>query len=132
MGKLDGKIALIIDGSDGIGFTIAQQFVSEGAYVFITGRSKEALDAAVKKIDDKHITAIRANSAELDDIDNIINTIPGTTTDTPMLRKSSLMDRLDHSFEIAKTAVFLASDDSSYITDIELFVDSGLSQIQSY
>ncbi|CAF4016571.1 unnamed protein product [Rotaria sordida] len=73
MGKLDGKIALIIDGSDGIGFTIAQQFVSEGAYVFITGRSKEALDAAVKKIDDKHITAIRANSAELDDIDNIIN-----------------------------------------------------------
>ncbi|CAF1502614.1 unnamed protein product [Adineta steineri] len=31
--------------------------------------------------------------------------------------------------DIAKAAVFLASDDSSYITGIELFVDGGLAQI---
>jgi NAD(P)-dependent dehydrogenase (short-subunit alcohol dehydrogenase family) len=75
MGKLDGKIALITGGSEGIGLATAQQFVAEGAYVFITGRRKEALDAAVKQIGNKNVTAIQADSAKLDDIDNVIKVI---------------------------------------------------------
>ena len=31
--------------------------------------------------------------------------------------------------EVAKAALFLASDDSSFITGIELFVDGGMAQI---
>ena len=40
-----------------------------------------------------------------------------------------LMGRVGEADEISKTAVFLASDDSSFITGIELFVDGGAAQI---
>jgi NAD(P)-dependent dehydrogenase (short-subunit alcohol dehydrogenase family) len=39
------------------------------------------------------------------------------------------LGRMGQPDEIAKAAVFLASDDSSYITGIELFVDGGFAQV---
>jgi NAD(P)-dependent dehydrogenase (short-subunit alcohol dehydrogenase family) len=47
MGKVEGKIALITGGNSGIGLAAAEQFVNEGAYVFITGRREPELAAAV-------------------------------------------------------------------------------------
>ena len=45
--RLSGKIALVTCGSPGIGFPAAQEFVAEGAYVFIAGRREKKLDEAV-------------------------------------------------------------------------------------
>ena len=46
-----------------------------------------------------------------------------------MISNSVPLGRLGTSDEIAKAVVFLASDDSSYITGTELFVDGGFAQV---
>ncbi|MEH2349752.1 MAG: glucose 1-dehydrogenase [Nostoc sp.] len=73
-GKLTGKIALVTGGNSGIGLATAQRFVQEGAYVFITGRRQNELDAAVKKIGE-NVTAVQADASNLADIDRLYTTI---------------------------------------------------------
>jgi NAD(P)-dependent dehydrogenase (short-subunit alcohol dehydrogenase family) len=46
-----------------------------------------------------------------------------------MISTSIPLGRLGTSDEIAKAVVFLASDDSSYVSGVELFVDGGFAQV---
>lgn len=69
-GKLEGKVALVTGGSTGIGLGTALRFVKEGAYVYITGRRQAELDKAVKTIG-KQVTAVRADSGNLADLDRL-------------------------------------------------------------
>jgi NAD(P)-dependent dehydrogenase (short-subunit alcohol dehydrogenase family) len=74
-----------------------------------------------------------------------VNAVPGST-DTPglnelmastetsqqrkkMISNSVPLGRFGTPDEIAKAVVFLASDDSSFITGTELFVDGGFAQV---
>src|SRR6202521_4013045 len=68
--KLSGKVALVTGGSSGIGLATAKRFVSEGAYVFITGRRQTELDAAVKLIG-SDVTGIRSDVSNLADLDRV-------------------------------------------------------------
>jgi NAD(P)-dependent dehydrogenase (short-subunit alcohol dehydrogenase family) len=70
MGKLDGKIALVTGGNSGIGLATAKQFVSEGAYVFITGRREAELARAAKEIG-RNVTAVQSDVANLADLDRL-------------------------------------------------------------
>jgi NAD(P)-dependent dehydrogenase (short-subunit alcohol dehydrogenase family) len=74
MGKLEGKIALVTGGNSGIGLATAKQFVREGAYVFITGRRKAELDAAVKEIGG-NVTGVQGDVSNLADLDRLFDQI---------------------------------------------------------
>jgi NAD(P)-dependent dehydrogenase (short-subunit alcohol dehydrogenase family) len=49
--------------------------------------------------------------------------------DMKALVSTTTMNRLGHPEELAKPVVFLASDDSSFVTGVELFVDGGSAQV---
>ena len=51
MGKLDGKVAVITGGGQGIGLGIARAFAKEGAAILITGRNADKLENAVAELD---------------------------------------------------------------------------------
>ncbi|MDP4098512.1 SDR family oxidoreductase [Paenibacillus sp. P96] len=74
MGKFEGKIVVVTGGTSGIGLTTAQRFVSEGAYVFITGRRQSELDAAVKLIGDR-VTGVQGDISNLKDLDKLFDTV---------------------------------------------------------
>jgi len=71
MSKLEGKVAVITGGNSGIGLATAQQFVSEGAYVFITGRRQSELDSAATQIGKNNVTAVQGDVSNLADLDRL-------------------------------------------------------------
>ena len=71
MSKLEGKVAVITGGNSGIGLATAQQFVSDGAYVFITGRRQSELDSAATQIGKNNVTAVQGDVSNLADLDRL-------------------------------------------------------------
>jgi NAD(P)-dependent dehydrogenase (short-subunit alcohol dehydrogenase family) len=75
--KLAGKVAVITGASTGMCLATAKRFVQEGMdHVFITGRRKDALDAAVAEIGDK-TTGIPGDVASLNDLDRLYESVKG-------------------------------------------------------
>src|SRR6266852_4454351 len=72
--KLEGKIAVITGGTEGIGLATAKLFVKEGAYVFITGRRQKELDAAVKAIG-SNVTGVQGDVAKLADLERLYEAV---------------------------------------------------------
>jgi NAD(P)-dependent dehydrogenase (short-subunit alcohol dehydrogenase family) len=72
--RLEGKIAVIIDGNSGIGLDSAQRFVQEGAFVFITGRRQNELDKAIEQIG-KNVIGVQGDVSNLEDLDRLYDMV---------------------------------------------------------
>jgi NAD(P)-dependent dehydrogenase (short-subunit alcohol dehydrogenase family) len=78
MNKLQGKVALITGGNSGIGLATAKAFVSEGAYVLITGRRQAELDAAVKGVGE-NVVGVEGDVSNPADLDRLYDVVKRTT-----------------------------------------------------
>ncbi len=72
--SLQGKIAVVTGGSEGIGLASAKKLAAEGAYVFIIGRRKSVLDAAVSQIEGD-ASALQADVSKLADLQNAFEAV---------------------------------------------------------
>jgi NAD(P)-dependent dehydrogenase (short-subunit alcohol dehydrogenase family) len=70
MSRLEGKTAIVTGGTTGIGLATAQRLAAEGAHVFVTGRRKAELDAAVEKIGADAI-GVQSDVSDLADLDRL-------------------------------------------------------------
>src|SRR6266850_2070005 len=144
MNKLEGKIALITGGTSGIGLATAQQFVNEGAYVFITGRREPELARAVEEID-KNVIGVQGDVSNLADLDRLFAQITrekgrldivfanaGITTITPLGKITE--ERYDSLFNInvkgllftVQKALPLMPDGASIILNASIVASKGL------
>src|SRR5260370_1333252 len=146
MKKLEGKVAVITGASTGIGLATAQRFVSEGAYVYITGRRQSELDAAVRQIGE-NVTGVLSDVSNLADLDRLYARVQQQHGKIDVLFANAgggefaplgaiSEEHFDKTFSTnVKGLLFTVQKalpllhDGSSISGIELFVDGGQAQI---
>ena len=75
------------------------------------------------------VNAVSPGSIDTPGLNNLLASSEAGRQRLKMISNSIPLGRLGTPDEIAKAVVFLASDDSSYITGTELFVDGGFAQV---
>ena len=126
MSRLNGKIAVVTGGNSGIGLATAIRFATEGAQVVIVGRRQDELDKALALIGHEAI-AIQGDISKLDDL-----ALSGTGQKEAIIDDMTAqvpLGRIGKPEEVAAAALFLASDESSFMTGSEMFVDGGFAQV---
>ncbi len=74
MHRFQNKVVVITGGSDGIGLAAAKRFAAEGAYVYLTGRRQDRLDAAAAEIGHGAI-GVQGDAASGSDLDRLYERI---------------------------------------------------------
>jgi NAD(P)-dependent dehydrogenase (short-subunit alcohol dehydrogenase family) len=75
------------------------------------------------------VNAISPGSIDTPGLNDLLASAPTGEERRKMICALTPLGRLGTPDEVAKAAVFLASDDASYVTGVELFLDGGFAQV---
>ena len=121
--KLTGKIALVTGSTAGIGFAIAKSLASEGAHVYVNGRTQERVDAAV--------AAIRSHAAAAK-VDGIAADFSGSAGAEMVIAKLPEVDVLVNNVGIFEPKPFAEIPDADWYRLFEINVMSGVRLSRHY
>ncbi len=74
MSTLKDKVAVVTGGNSGIGYSTAEEFLARGAKVVITGRNRDAVEAAASGLGGGTL-GVTANQASIADAESLVNTV---------------------------------------------------------
>ena len=116
--KLTGKIVMVTGSTAGIGgFAIAKSLASEGAHVYVNGRTQERVDAAV--------AAIRSHAAGAK-VDGIAADFSGSVGAGAVIAKLPAVDVLVNNVGIFEPKPFGEIPDADWYRFFEINVMSGV------
>jgi NAD(P)-dependent dehydrogenase (short-subunit alcohol dehydrogenase family) len=121
--RLSGKVALVTGSTAGIGFSIAQSLASEGAHVYVNGRTQERVDAAV--------AAIRSHAAAAK-VDGIAADFSGLVGAEALIAKFPAVDVLVNNVGIFEPKPFADIPDADWYGLFEINVMSGVRLSRHY
>ena len=121
--KLTGKVALVTGSTAGIGFAIARSLASEGAHVYVNGRTEERVNAA--------IAAIQSHTAAAK-VDGIVADFSSSAGAAAVTAKLPAVDVLVNNVGIFEPKPFTEIPDADWYRFFEINVMSGVRLARQY
>ena len=121
--KLQNKIVLVTGSTAGIGLAIARSLASEGAHVYLNGRTQERVDAAIAEIQSQ-VPAAK--------VDGIVADFSSAKGAEVVIEKLPAVDVLVNNVGIFEPKPFLEIPDEDWYRFFEVNVMSGIRLARHY